>query len=138
MEEGVALAMQFQKNLGAPEIQAIRAQVQKECASIGLDPQRAFTVLFVTDELACNVMEHAHASKVEISIDAAKDHFALTLKDDGVPFDSGEGIEGLAKGALVEKGERNLGLSLIGRLVDKVSYQRLEGGSNELKVEKSW
>ncbi len=134
----MALALQFEKNLGAPEIQSIRAQVQKECSSIGLDPQRAFTILFVTDELACNVMEHAHATHIELNIAAEKNSFVLILKDDGVPFDSGEGIETLSKGALSDKGERNLGLSLIGRLVDKVSYQRLEGGSNELRVEKAW
>ena len=54
--------MNFPQGVGEPDVKKIRLAVQGEAASKGLGPQQGFMLLFVVDELCCNVMEHSRAA----------------------------------------------------------------------------
>jgi anti-sigma regulatory factor (Ser/Thr protein kinase) len=128
----------FQQGVGPKEVQLIRDRVQKECFAMKMRPKDSFILLFVVDELSCNIMEHAHASWMQLRIETSERGFSAVLKDDGVAFDtSAEVKEAKTKKVESEEGERKLGLSLIGRLVDRVSYTR-SAGVNQVILEKAW
>jgi len=132
------LAMSFPRGLGAGDVQKIRSAVQGEASAKGLGPQHGFMLLFVVDELCCNVMEHSRAAWAELKIEANPAGFRLVLTDDGVPFD----LAGQAKAAshtdIKGEDDRRLGLNLIGRLVDDLRYDRTPEGLNRVEMAKSF
>jgi len=132
------LQITFNQGIGPTEVKLIRDKVQAECIAAKMAPKNGFIMLFVVDELSSNIMEHAHATWMELKIDNTEKKFTATLRDDGVPFDTGAEVAE-AKDKLItgESGERRLGLSLIGRLVDQINYSR-EKGVNQVVLEKSW
>src|SRR5580704_7053921 len=132
------LQISFSQGVGPNEVKLIREKVQAECISLKMAPKNGFILLFVVDELSSNIMEHAHATWMDLRIDSNEKRFTATLRDDGVPFDTGaEVAEAKDKKITGEGGERRLGLSLIGRLVDKIVYGR-DKGVNQVVLEKAW
>lgn len=132
------LQITFNQGIGPGEVKQIRDKVQAECIAQKMPPKNGFIMLFVVDELSSNIMEHAHATWMELKIDSNSDRFTATLRDDGVPFDTGaEAAEAREKKITGDEGERRLGLSLIGRLVDRINYSR-DKGVNQVVLEKNW
>lgn len=133
------MKLSFPHGISEKDVHSIRSSVQGECQRLALPPQSGFIVLFVIDELCCNLMEHSKAGWSELHLDADTKGFKFTLKDDGIPFNTQVEVKSVASKSLDEQdSDRNLGLSLIGRLVDKVNYQRTAEGLNHLELLKAW
>ncbi len=130
--------LNFSQGIKASDVQAIRQAVQAEAAEVGLSAEQGFVMIFVVDELVCNVMEHARAAWMELKIEADPKGFQCQLLDDGMPFDTAESVKSASKVDILGQGERRLGLNLIGRLVDKVDYVRTAQGMNQVDLTKAW
>ena len=130
--------LRFNQGIGANDVQSIRQSVQAEASSAGLGAQQGFVMVFVVDELVCNVMEHARAAWLELKIEADPKGFRCQLLDDGMPFDTAGSVMSASKTDLKGEDDRRLGLNLIGRLVDNVSYQRTAEGLNQVELAKAW
>jgi anti-sigma regulatory factor (Ser/Thr protein kinase) len=130
--------LSFPQGLGEADIKSARAAVQGEAARVGLTAQQGFTLLFVMDELLCNVMEHAQAASARISLQANSAGFRLTLLDDGSPFDVAGEARKAAGDDLRGAEDRRLGLSLVGRLVDQIEYRRTPAGQNLVELAKDF
>jgi len=132
------LAMTFPRGLAEKDVRDIRLAVQGEAAQKGLAPQQGFVLLFVVDELCCNVMEHGRAAWAELRVEASAAGFRLTLVDDGIPFDTAAQTRAAKAEDLKDTGERRVGLNLIGRLVDELKYQRTPEGLNRVELAKTF
>lgn len=132
------IAMNFPRGVGAQDVKQIRQAVQTEASAKGLGPQQGFMLLFVVDELCCNVMEHSRAAWADLKIEANPTGFRLVLTDDGVPFDLAGQVRSAAGGDLKGQDDRRLGLNLIGRLVDDLRYDRTPEGLNRVEMAKSF
>lgn len=132
------LAMTFPQGLAEKDVREIRLAVQGEAAQRGLAPQQGFVLLFVVDELCCNVMEHGRAAWAELKVEASAAGFRLTLLDDGIPFNTASQSQIAAREDLKESGERRVGLNLVGRLVDELKYQRTPDGLNRVELAKTF
>ena len=132
------LEISFKQGIGPAEVKQIRDKVQAECIALKMLPKNSFILLFVVDELSCNIMEHSHATWMELKVEVNLQKFSATLRDDGVPFDTKAEVgEAKQKAIDGEQGDRRLGLNLIGRLVDEVKYGR-EKGINQVELQKVW
>jgi anti-sigma regulatory factor (Ser/Thr protein kinase) len=126
----------FPDGLGLREVKSVRESVRVECDRLGMEAKDSFVLFFIVDELCCNVMEHSKAAWMELKVDVHKDRFHVIIRDNGVPFDTGFKLE-MAKGGEVRTdGDRRLGLALVSRLVDMITYERLQEGINQLDLEK--
>ena len=130
--------LKFTQGIKASDVQSIRQSVQAEATEVGLSAQQGFVIIFVVDELVCNVMEHSRATSMELAIEADAHGFQCRLVDDGIAFDTAESIEEATQVEIQGQGERRLGLNLIGRLVDKVHYVRAPDGTNQVDLSKAW
>ena len=128
----------FNEGIKADDVHSIRQSVQAEAAQAGLGAQQGFVMIFVVDELVCNVMEHAQAASLELRIEADTKGFKCQLVDDGQPFDTAGSVKSAAKEDMKGEGDRRLGLNLIGRLVDDVTYERTADGKNQVVLAKAW
>ena len=72
------LALTFPKGVGEADVKSIRQAVQSEASQKGLGPQQGFVLLFVIDELCCNVMEHGRAAWMELKLEAIECHVSQT------------------------------------------------------------
>ena len=130
--------LSFSQGLGANDIHSIRQSVQAEAAQMGLGAQQGFVMVFVVDELVCNVMEHSRAARMELTIEANPKGFRCQLKDDGMPFDTAGSVKTASHSDLKGEDDRRIGLNLIGRLVDDVRYTRTAEGLNQVELAKAW
>lgn len=132
------LELRYSQALEEKDIKEIRQAVQGEAVRGGLTAQHGFMLLFVVDELVCNVMEHARAGVTELTVQASPAGFRLTLLDDGAPFDTAGQALAAAGADLRTADDRKLGLNLVGRLVDELEYRRTQDGRNRLELAKSF
>lgn len=81
---------------------------------IELDDARATAIFRIVQESLTNVVRHAHASKVDISLERKEAHYILEVKDNGQGFDpairkeKSFGLVGIRERALMLRGEFKL------------------------------
>lgn len=104
--------------------------VSARAEEIGFAPKRVFEIQLAVEEAFVNIVNYAYPEKdgvVEVSCETdQKGALVITLIDSGVPFDL------LSAGApelgedVSEREIGGLGIFLIKRVMDEVSYQRIE------------
>jgi anti-sigma regulatory factor (Ser/Thr protein kinase) len=132
------LVVKFPKGFGETDVKAMRAAVRAEASQSGLPPKQGYVLLFVVDELSCNVMEHGRASWAELKVQTHAAGFNLVLTDDGIPFDTAAHALSVRDLDLKDAGERRVGLNFVGRLVDQILYQRTPDGLNKVEIAKTF
>jgi signal transduction histidine kinase len=75
------LAQEFTERTG------IHCEVQVPAADVRMDDKRATAVLRIVQESLTNVVRHAHASNVLISLQQHHGHYVLEVRDNGQGFD---------------------------------------------------
>lgn len=103
------------------------AVIRAEAASWAPDdPDMADRLELASHEVATNIVRHAYramdAGRIEVEITTARDHIAVTLRDQGRPFDASSA----GHPDLDEPRIGGYGLYLAERLVDDVGYQRID------------
>lgn len=99
----------------------------------GVDGSSGYVMRQVVDELVCNIMEHGSALWIELEVHAVDSDLALTLRDNGKPFDPLSAIQAELPAEPIED-TRHLGLYLVGKLAKDWRYQRMENGVNQLEA----
>jgi len=109
-----------------------------------LPPADINKVVLAVDEAVANTIQHGYEGRdpgsVEILIDADADKFAVRVRDSGVSFDTAKGSEAKAELDLQKHiasgNKRGLGLFIMRKVMDEVSYSSREGERNELLLVK--
>jgi len=125
---------------GAAELKALRGFV--DCAStaaggLGFAPERLLEIELVVEEALTNVCKYSglgRAAAVEVACFEGEGVFAVEVSDDGKPFDPTALPAPDLAAPLERKPIGGLGVHLIRKLCDKVSYRR-EGERNVLRLE---
>ncbi len=120
------------------DLARIRAFVRETLATTTLSAKACRDLRLAVDEACANVVEHAYAGRqgpLRVEIDRRRDRVAVTLIDQGRPFDAGrieQADTGPDLGRYVKTGKKGgLGLFLIRKLADEVEYVR-HGDENRL------
>jgi sigma-B regulation protein RsbU (phosphoserine phosphatase) len=91
------------------------------------------------DELLNNTVSYGYTDdaehEIQISIDRLADRLDITIIDDGIPFDPLQKETPNVKASMEERGIGGLGIFLVRKLMDDVSYKR-EDGKNILTLVK--
>ena len=102
----------------------------------GLPQRIAYRLAIVCEELAANVAMHGAegeggATYVEIAVERLGDGLALSIEDDGRPFDPLAHAKPDTELGVEERGIGGLGIHFIRSLVENISYRR-DGRINRL------
>jgi len=112
----------------------VRDAARKMAELSGFDDATAEKIALAVDEAATNVLEHAYHGAgdrvVRVDMDQGGESFCVDVVDDGDPLDParlrGElDIPGLEK----ERRTGGLGVHLMGRIMDSVTFQRAARGN---------
>jgi len=99
----------------------------------GCDPGVAAQVALAVDEASTNVIEHAYRGardrRVELRYTVARDELRVEIVDDGAPVDTHALPEVDLRRYASEKKRGGLGVHLMGRIMDTVSFKRTPRGN---------
>lgn len=119
----------------------VEAAFAEFAAAHGLPPSVRRSVSVALDELLTNVRVHGFGGQagggVTVEVALHPDRVAVTVTDDGPPFDP---LRPLAPDTALPVTERpvgGLGLHLVRQMMDEVSYER-RGGRNVVVLAKRW
>jgi len=116
----------------------IRAFVRTTGARLGADPEQLTELVLAVDEAATNIVMHGDCEGTEIiAVAMARDgdHLVVQLTDEARPFDpTATAAPDLTDSPWERVG--GLGMLLMRRLTDSMTYRRLPDGGNELTLVK--
>ena len=123
------------------DLDTVHAAISDFSTQHGL-PERMTTALrLALDELITNIVEHGfgcHAPGeryLVLRLDATADVVQATIEDNGIPFDPTVAAPPAPGGELDDRPIGGLGLHLVHRSVDRLSYRR-DGARNVVTVAK--
>ncbi|MCR4860210.1 MAG: ATP-binding protein [Bacteroidales bacterium] len=117
-----------------PELTAFIGELAREAS---LNDALAMTVNLALEEAVANVMQYAYpkgtSGLVEVRAALAGRLLRFVISDSGVPFDPTKRPDADITQGVEERPIGGLGIFLVRRLMDSVSYAR-ESGKNELTL----
>lgn len=119
------------------EIREFVAQVAREG---GFTDKDIYFLQLAADEAASNIIEHAYEgisdATLDITCDMQGDTIVVTMRDTGKPFDPSKVKQPNLKADLSDRQIGGLGVYLMRKLMDKVSYQSYSKTGNLLTMTK--
>ena len=122
------------------EVATVLTGFEEFAASHGLDDSIRRTVLLVLDDLVNNIVSYAFHSAadhdIEISVELSPHRLAITIADDGIPFNPFGIDRPEVDASLEERDIGGLGIHLVMTLMDEYNYSR-RGGKNVVTIVKN-
>ena len=104
----------------------IREFVGEAARQIGFSDKDIYAIQLAADEASSNIIEHAYAGieggKIEIDLNISDKVLKITMRDQGKSFDPSSVPEPNIKADLSERKIGGLGMYLMRKLMDEVSY----------------
>ena len=111
----------------------IRGYVAQEARAAGFTDKAIYSIQLAADEAASNIIEHAYAEQPEASFELAceyeNDRLIMTFRDQGNSFDLSKVDKPDVKANLSKRKIGGLGVYLINKLMDEVSYKSTDSGN---------
>lgn len=133
----------FQRSIGADlqGVGAVAAALDAYAVAAGIPDEVRRALLVVLDDLLMNVVTHGMAGRADgqIAIEAtvADPWVELVIRDDGAPFDPLTWAAPDVTRSVEARAIGGLGIHLVRRLMDDVSYRRV-GAQNVITLRKRW
>jgi serine/threonine-protein kinase RsbW len=104
----------------------IREFVAKAAREGGFSEKAIYSLQLAADEAASNIIEHAYEgisnANIDISCDMQGETLVITMRDTGKPFDPSKVKQPNLKADLSDRQIGGLGVYLMRKLMDEVSY----------------
>jgi serine/threonine-protein kinase RsbW len=108
-------------------LEGISDYVSQYAQRAGLDESEAYAVQLAVDEATTNIIEHGYGrecpSRIDISCEIIDDGLKVTIYDDAEPFDPTSVPEPQINVSLEELKPRGLGVFLMRKMMDEVTYE---------------
>lgn len=118
----------------------IREFVAHAAREGGFTEKEIYALQLAADEAASNIIEHAYEgvsdAKIDMSCDVHDDNLIITMRDTGIPFDLSNVKQPNIKADLFERQIGGLGVYLMRKLMDEVSYESNPKTGNLLTMTK--
>lgn len=105
----------------------IREIVAEAARQVGFSDKEIYAIQLAADEASSNIIEHAYAGvkggTLEIDISISDNKLKIIMRDHGKPFDPASVPEPNVKADLSERKIGGLGMYLMRKLMDEVSYE---------------
>lgn len=131
----------FQRSIRADlhEVGAVATALDAYAVAEGVSDEVRRALLVVLDDLLMNVVTHGMAGRadgqVAIAVTVADPWIELVIRDDGAPFDPLMRAAPDVTRSVDARGIGGLGIHLVRRLMDEVSYRRV-GTENVITLRK--
>jgi len=124
----------------AAQLPLLTRFVKEFCSSVELPPAYASSFELALEEVFMNIVKHGSrpgvTSRVEVSLALSAEALTMTVEDRGPPFDPLALSPPDVSASLADRPIGGLGVFLVRRVMDEVTYQRV-GTCNRLTMSKS-
>jgi anti-sigma regulatory factor (Ser/Thr protein kinase) len=106
-------------------LEKIRSFVTRACRAMGLNSDDVWAVQLATDEACSNVLVHAYAGQpgaLEVQVEGEPQGVRITIRDWGDAFDPDAVSEPDLTSPLEERRVGGLGVYMMRKLMDEVTY----------------
>jgi len=114
--------------------------VGEEARRVGFSDKEIYSIQLAADEASSNIIEHAYAGvdngKIEIDCSIFDGGLKVVMRDQGKPFNPSSVPEPNVKADLSERKIGGLGMYLMRKLMDEVSYASSAETGNVLTMVK--
>ena len=118
----------------------IREFVGEEARQVGFSDKEIYSIQLAADEASSNIIEHAYAGvgdgEIEIDCSISDGGLKIVMRDQGKPFNPSSVPEPNVKADLSERKIGGLGMYLMRKLMDEVSYESMAERGNILTMVK--
>ena len=120
------------------DLERVMDEIDGRLAPLAVSPKRAYAVRLALDELLSNVIRYAYddaaVHRIGLKLETGVP-FALTIEDDGKPFDPlADAPPPVLDGPVEDRPIGGLGLHILKKMGLRLAYRR-EAGRNVLRVE---
>jgi len=133
------LVRKFPRAIGS--LPALVAFVREYFTMRGFDPEAAFDLDLVLEELFTNMVRHARGGGPEIEVallDDADGHMTLRLRDEGVePWDPGQAPEPALDRPIEERRPGGLGIHFLRQITEELHFAHADGTTTVIAVLKA-
>lgn len=116
----------------------IREIVGEAARQVGFSDKEIYSIQLAADEASSNIIEHAYAGipggKLEIEISTTDKELKIVMRDQGRSFNPASVPEPNIKADLSERKIGGLGMYLMRKLMDEVSYESSPANGNILTM----
>ena len=127
--------MRFGTEFQPENVDRLREKVGECLERAGIFGSTAFLLLNMMDELICNILEHGHASWVELEVHPDAKEVRVIFRDDGPKFDTAESLAHSGqKESLGSEEGRRMGLFIVRKIAKSWTYRHTENKVNELEL----
>lgn len=128
-------------------LRTVRQSVMEVCARAGLSEFDTAQLEMAVDEAGANIIEHSYGGELigeesseikglRLHLSQTKDKIVIDLYDHGTGFDFEKQPEIKPEHYIKSGRQRGLGMHIIRRFVDEVSYERGTSEGNKLRLVK--
>ncbi len=133
--------MKFKLDEQADPVSRLVEQMETALLAEGVPMQTVYAVNLCVEELLVNIVNHGYggavAADVEVEIELQPGHLVIDVSDGAPPFDPiTDAAEPDTDAELDDRPIGGLGIHLVKRLTDAMSYRR-ENGRNHLRLVKA-
>jgi anti-sigma regulatory factor (Ser/Thr protein kinase) len=117
----------------------LRRFVREATAALGADPEAVYCLELAVEEAACNAVTHGYqglSGSIEVGVKRDGDAVLIRVRDWAPPFDPSGVPDPDLTLPLEQRPLGGLGIYLIRRSVDEVTYRLMPDGGNELTLTK--
>lgn len=121
------------------QLAKVRNFVAEHASDFGFDKEEIADIRLAVDEAFTNIIKHAYqnndSKSVKVSLQYNTDTFWISLFDTGKSFSLEDYVEPDVEEKIKQKKRGGVGVYLIRKLMDDVSYLQ-EGSQNEIRMTK--
>lgn len=121
-------------------LESISNYIEKAANEAGLDQKATYAVQLAVDEACCNIIDHAYGGEgigdIQCTVQVGKDELTVILVDHGRPYSPENVPSPKLNQPLSKVKSRGVGLYLIRKMMDKVSYRSTPEATNILTMVK--
>ena len=122
-------------------LQEVRAFITRCVTSCGVVPPEWLNrIIIAVDEAVTNIIEHAYefdeTGEIDIHIHAQEGMIEILIQDSGKSFDPGNVQKADVQDSVKRAKQGGLGVFLMRRIMDEVTYSFKENEKNELRLVK--
>jgi len=118
----------------------IREFVGEKARQVGFSDKEVYSIQLAADEASTNIIEHAYTGvedgNIEIDCDFVDGDLKIVMRDQGKPFNPSSVPEPNVKADLSDRQIGGLGMYLMRKLMDQVSYESSVERGNVLTMTK--
>ena len=118
------------------DIGCLKPFITDAAMQAGIDAKETKRLRAAVEEAVANVINYGQATAITLKTETTDGQLIVTIDDDGLPFDPTQGSNTDLKIPTDQRPPGGMGILMIQRMTDGMSYQRL-GGHNILKLLKN-